>query len=267
MSLRVLVSGAAGRMGRFVTAAVVAEDDMEVVAAADVACVGEDAGELAGRPALGIAVRPPSELGAVIEAVSPDVMIDFVAPASASLENIRVALSHKVACVVGSTGFSKGDLAEIEESCSVQGTAAVIAPNFSLGANLMMRFAAEAARYLDYAEIIERHHENKKDAPSGTALKTAEQMAVARGKPVTVPETELDKAPGSRGGMHGGIPIHAVRLPGYVAHQEVVLGGTGEVLTIRHDSTSRECFMPGVLMAARKVGELEGLTVGLERLL
>jgi 4-hydroxy-tetrahydrodipicolinate reductase len=254
-------------MGRCVTAAVSGADDMTVVAAVDATCVGEDAGVLAGKPALGITVRPPAELVCAIEQASPDVMVDFVVPATASLENVRLAISHRVCCVVGSTGFGSADLAALHELCLVNGTPAIVAPNFSLGANLMMRFAAEAARHFDFTEIIERHHENKKDSPSGTALKTAEMMAVARGKPVSVPETELDKAPGSRGGTHAGIPIHAVRLPGYVAHQEVVLGGLGEVLTLRHDSISRESFMPGVLLAVRKVKELQGLTVGLERLL
>lgn len=144
----------------------------------------------------------------------------------------------------------------------------MVAPNFALGAVLMMRFAAEAARFFPHVEIIELHHDQKVDAPSGTALKTAEVLAAVRGDARRGMPAEELKLPGVRGGTYdGGIRIHSVRLPGLVAHQEVIFGGTGQTLTIRHDSTSRESFMPGVLLAVRKVVELKGLVHGLDRLL
>lgn len=169
------------------------------------------------------------------------VAVDFTTPRVVK-DNIRFCLTNGVHVVVGTTGLSEEDLAEIR-SWTEEGSAnALVAPNFAMGAILMMKFAAEAARYYDRAEIIERHHEKKLDAPSGTALRTAALMG-------------------------GDVPIHSVRLPGLVAHQEVVLGGQGETLTIRHDSIDRASFMPGVLLAVKRVGDHRGLTVGLEHLL
>ncbi len=143
----------------------------------------------------------------------------------------------------------------------------MIAPNFAIGAVLMMHFARLAAPYFDVAEIIELHHAAKVDAPSGTALATAREMAAARGRPFEHPETEKQTIPGTRGGVEGGITIHSVRLPGLVAHQEVLLGGLGQTLTIRHDSTSRESFIPGVILAVREVMRRHDLVVGLDRVL
>jgi 4-hydroxy-tetrahydrodipicolinate reductase len=218
--IRVGVAGAAGRMGETVCAAVAGAADLELAARAD--------------PRLGMA------LGDVLEAC--DVVVDFTVPESA-LPNARACLAAGVHVVIGTTGFDVGALR------GVGGANAFIAPNFAIGAVLMMRFAAQAAEHMARAEIVELHHDGKLDAPSGTAKRTAELM--------------LASAPGI-----GEVPIHSVRLPGLVAHQEVILGDVGQTLTIRHDSIARESFMPGVLLAIRRVGDLrESPVVGLERLL
>ncbi|MFP3903922.1 MAG: 4-hydroxy-tetrahydrodipicolinate reductase [Armatimonadota bacterium] len=266
-TIRVLVSGACGSMGGYVSAALHEADDMELVAAVDPAGVGHALGkicpELTGAAA---DIEVSGHLTSSLQQAEPDVMIDFTTPAVV-MDNIEAALNAGVPCVVGTTGFSEIDLKTVDRMCEAKGVPCLIAPNFSIGANLMMTFAAEAAAAFDYAEIIERHHENKKDAPSGTAVKTAELMAEAREKPFRVVPTERHNVEGSRGGQIGNIPIHAVRLPGYVANQEVVFGGTGEVLKISHETTSRECFMPGVLLAVREIQNMTGFTYGLDKIL
>lgn len=262
-AIRVLVSGAGGRMGRTVIEAVIAAPDMELVGGADPAHAGATLATLVpGAPEIAVS----ETVAQAIEAARPEVMVDFTRPA-AVMDNLRVALSSRVACVVGTTGFSHGDLDEVASMCREYETPAVIAPNFSIGANLMMKFAAEAAALMDYAAIIESHHENKLDAPSGTAMATAERMAQARGEQFVLPPTEHVALEGVRGGTVEGISMHSIRMAGVVANQRVVLGGPGETLTIEHITTGRECFMPGVLLAIREVRELEGLVYGLEELL
>jgi 4-hydroxy-tetrahydrodipicolinate reductase len=216
--IRVVVAGAAGRMGETVCRAVDGAEDMELTGRAD--------------PQLDV------ELADVLEGA--DVAVDFTEP-NAALGNAQACLAAGVHVVIGTTGFDPEPLQ------GATGANVFIAPNFAIGAVLMMRFAAEAARHMKRAEIVELHHDRKLDIPSGTAARTAELMAGAGG---------------------GEVPIHSVRLPGLVAHQEVILGDVGQTLTIRHDSTDRESFMPGVLLAVRKVGELrESPVVGLEKLL
>ena len=262
--IRILVTGAWGQMGRFVVSAVLSQPDMQLVAAVDPAGGGHPVTELDSRaPADLLGAR---QLGAAIEQTRPEVMVDFTAPAVVK-DNLETALKHGVACVVGTTGLGETDLKMLDHMARRHSTACFVAPNFSLGANLMMRFSAEAAPSYDWVEIIERHHERKQDSPSGTALRTAELIAEARDHPVKSAPTTADRAPGSRGGEKEHIHIHALRLPGYVADQEVVFGGPGEVLRIEHCTTSRECFMPGMLLAVRKVRELEGLVVGLEHIM
>ena len=223
----VCVSGAGGRMGRAVVGAVGAEADMRVVAAVD--------------PVLADAPGGYADLSAALEATRPAVMVDFTVPATV-FANVTAALRAGVHAVVGTTGLTDDQVGEIRALAEAGPANAVIAPNFAVGAVLMMRFAAEASRHMATAEIIELHHDRKLDAPSGTALRTAGLMA---GDPV----------------------IHSVRLPGLVAHQEVILGGHDETLTIRHDSLSRESFMPGVVLAVRAVATRPGLTLGLEPIL
>ncbi len=240
------VAGARGRMGAEVVRAVTGAHDMEVVAQIEV----DDSLETALRNS-----------GATV-------LVDFTVPES-TFGNILTSLDCGVVPLVGTTGLSAEQLDTIRQRCHDQRTPCLIAPNFALGAVLMMRFAAEAARYMPDVEIIEYHHERKVDAPSGTALKTADMIAATRtATPAPPPENAFEILPGSRGGSAPGpIPVHSVRLPGFVASQEVLFGAPGQRLSIRHDSIDRTSFMPGVLLAIRKARELNGLVVGLEHLL
>ena len=198
--------------------------------------------------------------------------MDFTIP-EAVLGNIEMALAHGVVPIVGTTGLSPQDVDHVRDLCRTHGVGALIAPNFAIGAVLMMRFAQEAAKYLPDAEIIEMHHEKKLDAPSGTAAKTAEMIAQGRAgaSPTTLPAGAFEKIAGSRGGKGvGDVPIHSVRLPGFVASQEVIFGGLGQTLTLRHDSRDRKSFMPGVILAVRHAPALAAggeLVYGLENLL
>ncbi len=220
--IRVAVSGACGRMGSTTCVAVEAAQDMELVARID--------------PALGVGLED------VLREQHPDVLVDFSIP-SAAVSNVRTAVAAGVHVVVGTTGFN------VDEVRGLDGANIFIAPNFAIGAVLMMTFAAQAAQHMRSAEIIELHHDGKLDAPSGTATLTAQRMHEA------TPEKPVP-------------PIHSVRLPGLVAHQEVILGDIGQTLTIRHDSVARESFMPGVLLAVRRVTTLpESVVVGLDQLL
>lgn len=270
-NIRVAVCGAAGRMGREVIRAVMESDGMHLVAAVDRHETGADVGELAQSGKLNIRIE--GDLHAVLERSEPHVLVDFTVPDSVML-NARTALTHGVSPVIGTTGLSVHDLKEIDLKAQEKGIGAFVAPNFAIGAVLMMQFAAQAARYLPDVEIIELHHEKKLDSPSGTALLTAQKIAEARQaaqiSPLAQPTGLVEKAKGARGARGketGDIPIHSVRLPGFVAHQEVIFGGPGQILTLRHDSTDRRSFMPGVVLAVRKVRALHGLVVGLENLL
>ncbi len=260
---RVLVSGAGGRMGRTVVHAVICADDMTVVGGVDPGYCDTSLSELvAGAPDLPIV----AEVSEGIERWEPEVMVDFTQPC-ALMHNIPTAIQAGVACVVGTTGFTESLLDELRALCARCSTPAVIAPNFSIGANLMMAFAAEAAALMDYAAVIESHHENKLDAPSGTAMATARRMREARGEDFIEQKTEHFGLEDVRGGSLGGVSIHAIRMAGVVANQRVVFGGPGETLSIEHITTGRECFMPGVLLAIREVRGLDGLVYGLEQLL
>jgi 4-hydroxy-tetrahydrodipicolinate reductase len=252
-------------MGREVVRAVSESADLALVAAVDTSQTGTDAGTAAGLPPLGIPLR--DDLPAALSEFAPSVMVDFTVPAGA-LANVETALRRGVAPVVGTTGLSAADLDRISQWCEETNTPALIAPNFAIGAVLMMQFAAQAALHFPDVEIIELHHEKKLDSPSGTALLTAGKIADSRrNEPAAQPGGRVEKLPNARGADFEGIPVHSVRLPGFVAHQEVIFGGIGQILTIRHDSTDRRSFMPGVLLSIRRVRELTGLTVGLENLL
>jgi 4-hydroxy-tetrahydrodipicolinate reductase len=259
---RVLVIGAAGRMGREVVKAVVSQPDLSIAAAVDRNDVGKDVGSLAGLEPLGVPVT--DSLAEALTQSKPEVSVDFSLPTSV-MANARATIGAKVASVIGASGLTEGDLEELAALCQQQDTPAMVAPNFAIGAVLMMQFAGQAARYLEAVEIIELHHATKVDSPSGTAIRTARLMASAEGSKVR-DHPSPDRGP-ARGATVEGIPIHAVRLPGLMAHQEVIFGGLGQTLTIRHDSTTRESFMPGVLLAVRRVRSLRGLTVGLESIL
>lgn len=261
--MKVIVCGACGKMGRSVLKAVWEDAALELVGAVDVNA-GADVGALIGVQPLGIVVG--ADLQAVIDAAKPDVMVDFTRP-DVVFGNAATALKSGVCPVIGTTGLSQAQKDEIARLSRAHGTGAFIAPNFAIGAVLMMKLAKDAAKYLPHVEIIELHHDQKLDAPSGTALSTAEMIRETRGSMRQGHPDEVEKVAGARGADVDGIRIHSVRLPGYVAHQEVIFGGLGQTLTIRHDSISRDSFMPGVVLACKKVKALDGLVVGLENLL
>lgn len=262
--IRVLVSGAAGRMGSEVVRAVTAADGMQVVAAVDPNAAGKAIDDGAGGQ-----IDCVASLVAAIADTRPQVMVDFTHPDVVE-GNICTALAAGVHCVVGTTGLSEEKLAEILASdCSHPNTCLFYAPNFAIGAVLMMQFAEKAARYMPHVEVIELHHDQKADAPSGTAIRTARMIAAARKEVPAAPgrETELDSMEGARGALVDGVTVHSIRLPGLVAHQEVVFGGQGQTLTLRHDSIDRTSFMPGVVLACREAPSHSGLVVGLEKLM
>ncbi|MBQ6296817.1 MAG: 4-hydroxy-tetrahydrodipicolinate reductase [Selenomonadaceae bacterium] len=252
--IRVLVNGALGRMGRTVVAAVKADSELELVGAVD-AFEGEVDG-----------TKVETNLDAALKKFSPDVMVDFTRP-NVVFDNVMTALANKVSPVVGTTGLSDDDKEKIRAAAEANDTPAFIAPNFALGAVLMMLTAQRIAKYMPDVEIIELHHDKKLDAPSGTAELTAKLISEVRPSHKQGHPDEEERLPHARGADFDGIKIHSVRLPGYVAHQEVIFGGIGQTLTIRHDSTGRDSFMPGVVLACKKVRNLRGLTVGLDKLL
>jgi 4-hydroxy-tetrahydrodipicolinate reductase len=198
-----------------------------------------------------------------------EVVVDFTRP-DVVMDNIRFCIDNDIHCVVGTTGFDEAKLATVAEWMEPKpGLGVIIAPNFGIGAVLLMRFAQEAARFFPSVEVVELHHPNKVDAPSGTAVRTARLVAAARraaGMPPS-PDATTDTLPGARGADVEGVAVHAVRLSGLVAHQEVLMGAPGETLTLRHDSYDRASFMPGVLLAVREIARHPGLTVGIEGLL
>ncbi len=258
--IRVVVHGALGRMGRQVTEAVCQEPGMEVAGAVDL----KIAQEHMPLPDGSGKVPSSSDLDCIITSCQPDVMVDFTI-AQATMPAVRIATSRGVNVVVGTTGLTADDIAEIDQLSTARQVGAVAAPNFALGAVVMMHLAKVAAKYFDYAEIIELHHLLKADAPSGTALSTAKAMAEAKGKPFQLPKQK--KSFDSRGEQVEGVTLHSVRLPGLMAHQEVILGASGQTLRIRHDTINRECYMPGVMLAIKEVVKRKGLTYGLDALL
>ena len=250
--IRVGVLGAAGRMGREICRAVAAADDLELVAAVDP--------NNAGLEAEGLLVSATVEHLADV-----DVAVDFTLP-STVMPNVRWCLRNGVHAVVGTTGLTPADLEELRAAATADTANCFVAPNFALGAVLLLRFAAEAARYFDAAEVIELHHDGKADAPSGTAIATARAIAAARASDWSAPEA-VGQYAGARGAEVDGVRVHAVRLPGLVAHEEVLFGGPGQTLSLRHDAVDRAAFVPGVLLAIRAVADRPGLTVGLDALL
>lgn len=242
--IKVAVLGAKGRMGAETVRTVKAQSDLSLVAELD--------------------------LGDSLDAIkNADVVVDFTHPDSV-MDNLEFAIKNGVHVVVGTTGFDEAKLAQVKSwLANSPKVGALIAPNFGLGAVLMMQFAAQAAKHFESVEIIELHHPNKADAPSGTATRTAEMITQARkeAERPPMPDATAQSLPGARGAKVGDVPIHSVRLRGLVAHQEVVLGDQGETLTIRHDSIDRTGFMPGVLVGIRNVGSHPGLTFGLEHFL
>ena len=260
--IKVVIHGVLGRVGQEVLRAVCSDAELQAVGAVDIKAKGK-------RLALpgGAADIPLSDdIDSILSSTKPEVMVDFTLY-QAAMPAIRIAAKHKVNMAIGTTGFSQQDIDEIDKLCRANKIGAVVASNFAIGAILMIHMAKIAAKYFDYVEIIEKHHEKKADAPSGTALSTAKAMIEARGKGFIKPPLEKETLAGTRGGLVDGISIHSVRLPGYMANQDVIFGALGQTLKISHETISREAFMPGVLMAIKHVNENKGLTVGLENLL
>ncbi|MFC2063174.1 4-hydroxy-tetrahydrodipicolinate reductase [Chloroflexota bacterium] len=259
--IKVVVQGVFGKVGWELAKTLCREPDMQLVGAVELQ-VSEDylaIPEASGRIPLA------ADLEHIVTTCRPDVLVDFTI-AQAVMPAVRIAAKHRVNLVIGTTGLAADELDEIGRLAVSNKVGTVVAPNFSLGAVLMVYLAKLAARYLDYAEIIELHHDRKADAPSGTALSTARAMAQARGKPFSRPREPVGNAT-SRGKVVEGINVHSVRLPGLMAHQEVILGAAGQTLRIRHDTINQECYMPGVMLAIREVVKRQGLTYGLDDLL
>ena len=244
--VRVIVNGASGKMGEESVGAVKNKAGLDLVAALD---MGDN-------------------LSQAIQEMQADVVVDFTHP-SCVFENAQLILNAGARPVVGTTGLTESELSAINELAIKKEMGAMVCPNFAIGAILMMKFAAEAVKYMPNVEIIEMHHDQKADAPSGTAIKTAELIyeSNANVNPGLAQLKETESIKGARGGDKSRVPIHSIRLPGYVAHQEVICGGVGQTLTLRHDTINRESFMPGVVLACEKVMGIKGLVYGLEHVL
>jgi 4-hydroxy-tetrahydrodipicolinate reductase len=261
--IEVIVCGALGKMGLETVRAVQNDEDLELVGLMD---IRGGAGDVAVEIGVGLALTMDVDLESLLASTHPQVMIDFTNPQSV-YKNTLTALNRGINCVVGTTGLSETELHQLEDTALQNGVGVAVIPNFAIGAVLMMKLAGEVARYLPDVEIIEMHHDQKIDAPSGTAIKTAEIIAAARTRIPDHNVREYEKIPGARGGELNGIKIHSVRLPGFIAHQEVIFGGVGQSLRIRHDSFDRVGFMPGVVMTVKKIVEIKGLVYGLENLI
>ena len=266
----VVVNGAMGRMGREIVKAIAAADDMQLVGAVDrkPEAIGEDIGEIAGCGPLEIPITNDLEATLVMaQSQGNAVMVDVTHPAKI-YEQVRAAIAYGVRPVVGTTGLTSEQIIELAQFAEKASVGCLIIPNFAIGVILMQQAALKAAEYFDHVEIIELHHNRKADAPSGTAIKTAQMLQEIKPSfnPPQIDETET--LPGARGGTtEEGINIHSVRLPGLVAHQEVMFGAPGQVYTLRHDAMDRVCFMPGVLLSIRKVLPLKSLLYGLDKIL
>ncbi len=263
--IKVGVVGALGKMGKEVIKAVLSQNDTELVMAIDVFKEGEDIGSIVVGKTIGVEIK--SNIEEAIDSSRPDVIVDFTQP-GLIFKNTQVYLAKKVHTVIGTTGLSEEQLAVLKEVSDKNKVSCLIAPNFSTGAILMMRFAKQAAKYFNNAEIIELHHNQKKDAPSGTAIKTAKLMAEENSDFSTNNCAEVELLEGARGAnSDSNIRIHSVRMPGYIASQEVIFGSDGQIFKIKHDTMDRSCYMAGVLLAVRHVCHNVGFVYGLENIM
>ncbi len=257
--IKIAVHGALGKVGQEVVRAVCTEPGLQLVGGIDIKAAGGMMDSPTGDIPLSVTA------GVIFTGTRPDVLVDFT-NAKASMPALREAAGHGINLVVGSTGFTPAELDEIKKLAEANNIGAIVASNFALGAIVMMHLAKIAGKYLDHCEIIELHHDRKIDAPSGTALTTAKAMAKVRGKAFLPPAVQ-GEASDARGHQVEGINIHSIRMPGLLAHQEVLFGAAGQTLSIRHDAISRECYMPGVILAVKEVVKRKGLIVGLDTLL
>lgn len=263
--IRVFVAGACGKMGSETLKTILDQDDMVIVGTSDVQNQGKDIGLLLRTDPLGIEIIGNLDIDRLKE-LQADILVDFTNPQSV-FANAKTAIRAGVVPVIGATGLDEQEIAELEDLASEHGVGVFIAPNFALGAILMMKYAQETAKYFKHVDIIEYHHDQKLDAPSGTALITADMISEVRQPMIQGHPNEFEKIPGSRGGDINGLRVHSIRLPGMIAHQEVIFGGYGQTLTIRHDAYTRETYMPGVMLAIRKAYKMSGLKIGLENFL
>nr|WP_091189294.1 4-hydroxy-tetrahydrodipicolinate reductase [Paenibacillus catalpae] len=264
VAIKVAVIGASGRMGREVVKMVLEDEALELVAAVAPSAGPVDAGVFAGKANTGVIVSATIE--EAFSNAKADVMVDFTVPVLA-YQHTKVAIEHGVRPIMGTTGFTPEQIEELDKLCQEKGIGGLIAPNFSIGAILMMKFAAEASKYLPHVEIIEYHGDQKLDAPSGTSIKTAELISQVRQELRQGNPNEEEVIEGARGGYYNGFRIHSVRLPGVFAQQEVVFGGYGQTLKIRHDSYDRAGYMPGVNVAVKKVMNYSGMIYGFEHVM
>ncbi|MEM9977530.1 MAG: 4-hydroxy-tetrahydrodipicolinate reductase [Cyanobacteria bacterium P01_D01_bin.2] len=266
----VVVNGAMGRMGREIVKAIAAADDIQLVGAVDrnPEAMGQDIGDIAGCGPLEIPVTNDLEATLVMAQSAGDaVMVDVTHPAKI-YEQVRAAIAYGVRPVVGTTGLTSEQIINLAEFAEKASIGCLIIPNFAIGVILMQQAALQAAQYFDHVEIIEMHHNRKADAPSGTAVQTAQMLREVKPSFNPPQVKEKESMAGARGGStDDGINIHSVRLPGLVAHQEVMFGAAGQVYTLRHDALDRVCFMPGVLLSIRKVLPLKSLLYGLDKIL
>ena len=263
--MRVGICGALGKMGREIVKTIDKELGFELVCAIDINSVGEDVGKIVLNKNMNIIIT--DNLKFAIDSAKPEVMIDFTQP-SAIFENAKICIENGVKPVIGTTGLSDGQINELKALSEGYNVSCLIAPNFSIGAVIMMMCAEIAAGHFNNAEIIEYHHNQKKDAPSGTAIKTALMMSKINSNLAYGNYDEKEVLPGARGGnSYSNIKIHSVRMSGFVASQEVILGSPGQTLTIRHDSIDRSCYMSGILLAIKYIAQHEGFVYGLENIL
>ena len=260
--ITVLVHGALGKMGKEVVGAISRDAELELVGGVDIKATQNQLTLPDGSRKVPLS----SDLSSLLESTKPKVLLDFTI-AEAALSAARLALKKGVHLVIGTSGLTDENLKEIAQLAEDNKVGALVAPNFTIGIAVLVNAAKEAAKLFDYADIIEMHHQEKVDAPSGTALATAKAMVQARGKPFSYSKTKKETLSGTRGGEIDGVIIHSVRLPGFVASQEVVFGGLGQTLTIRHDTISRDCYMPGTIMAIKEIVKRKGLIYGLDTLL
>ncbi|MFS0781407.1 4-hydroxy-tetrahydrodipicolinate reductase [Bacillus sp. 1P06AnD] len=263
-TVRIIVAGPRGRMGQEAVLLVHNTEEFELAAVIDRQNNGMDLAEINGFE--GIAAPIYSDIDQCLSEVDADVLIDLTTP-EVGMKHTVSALSHGVRPVVGTTGFTKENLAELDALCEEKGLGCIIAPNFAVGAVLMMKFSQMAAKYFPDVEIIEMHHDRKLDAPSGTAVKTAEMIAEVRETKEQGHPDEKELMKGARGANLDGMHIHSVRLPGLVAHQQVMFGADGQTLTLRHDSYNRASFMSGVKLAVNEVMKIQVLVYGLENII
>ena len=261
---RIVMFGICGRMGTTITRELLKEDDVEIIGGFDRCRIGQDIGELLGLDPIGIKVSSKYE---EIQVLNPDLVVDFT-NAEIAYSTIIWALDHSVDIIVGTTGLKKDEIAEIEKKALRGKSKVFIIPNFSIAAVVMIRISSMISKYFDNCEIIELHHDKKKDAPSGTSIFTSEKIAGTRiFNKSRLQDGEKETVSGSRGAFYEGIHIHSIRLPGLLAHQEVIFGTTGQTLTLKHDSIDRLSFYPGVKLAIDKIDQLSNFTYGLDKII